>query len=177
MLPKMIFTVYIRLKHFVVSISSTSEDTPAEESDTVDANFFRDLDSSVSKGGENFSTGSVLFHLWESKTFVLLWCLLFSSEKQLLCMARAILKKSNILGWMRYATLSHLTHLSPILTKLKSDWTFFLNLLVDANSSEWWTIYSVYYATDELIGKTIRHTGGQQWELIMILLINILCRC
>ena len=37
-----------------------SEDTPAEASDMVNANVFRDLDSSVSEGGDNFSTGSVI---------------------------------------------------------------------------------------------------------------------
>ncbi|KAJ3515541.1 hypothetical protein NLJ89_g1687 [Agrocybe chaxingu] len=52
-----------------------SEDTPEEAADTVNANVFRNLDSVVSEGGENFSTG----------------------EKQLLCMARAILKRTKVL--------------------------------------------------------------------------------
>ncbi|EPQ52410.1 hypothetical protein GLOTRDRAFT_26339, partial [Gloeophyllum trabeum ATCC 11539] len=51
-----------------------SDDSP-EAVETENANVFRDLDSSVSEGGENFSTG----------------------EKQLLCMARAILKRTKVL--------------------------------------------------------------------------------
>ncbi|KAJ6552953.1 multidrug resistance-associated ABC transporter [Mycena capillaripes] len=84
----------LRRVHLVPSV-----DTPEETADTVNANMFRNLDSPVSEGGENFSTG----------------------EKQLLCMARAILKRSKILV---------MDELFPI---------------------------SVDYATDELIGKTIRH--------------------
>ncbi|KAG2142476.1 multidrug resistance-associated ABC transporter [Suillus clintonianus] len=63
----------------------------------INVNVFRNLDSPVSEGGENFSTG----------------------EKQLLCMARAILKRSKV-------------------------------LVMDEATA------SVDYATDELIGKTIR---------------------
>lgn len=51
-----------------------AEDTP-EEVGTINANVFRNLDSPVSEGGENFSAG----------------------EKQLICMARAILKRTKVL--------------------------------------------------------------------------------
>jgi len=52
-----------------------SDDTPEEEEEIVNENVFRNLDSPVSEGGDNFSTG----------------------EKQLICMARAILKRAKVL--------------------------------------------------------------------------------
>jgi hypothetical protein len=71
-----------------------SSDTPEEETGVINSNVFRDLDSSVSEGGENFSTGSVYPKVFVRKQSSLT-C--FSREKQLLCMARAILKRSKVL--------------------------------------------------------------------------------
>ncbi len=34
-----------------------SDESPDDESNTINANVFRDLESTVSEGGENFSTG------------------------------------------------------------------------------------------------------------------------
>ncbi|KAH9050918.1 ATP-binding cassette transporter [Lactarius deliciosus] len=72
-----------------------SEDDGSQE-DSVNINVFRDLDSPVSEGGENFSTG----------------------EKQLLCMARAILKRSKVLVMdeVRNQTIRHEFAESTILT-------------------------------------------------------------
>jgi hypothetical protein len=44
-------------------------DITAQEEDTLNANVFRNLDSPVSEGGENFSTGSVTFLSYASFTF------------------------------------------------------------------------------------------------------------
>ncbi|KAI0034681.1 P-loop containing nucleoside triphosphate hydrolase protein [Vararia minispora EC-137] len=84
-------------------IPSDGEPVEGEE---INVNVFRNLDSPVSEGGDNFSTG----------------------EKQLLCMARAILKRSKVLVMdevrARYASVQ--------------------------------VTMDVDYATDELISKTIR---------------------
>ena len=70
-----------------------SEDTPEEATDTINKIVFRNLDSAVSEGGENFSTGCA--------DLIDVLCLnlisVLGSEKQLLCMARAILKRTRIL--------------------------------------------------------------------------------
>ncbi|KAJ7065639.1 multidrug resistance-associated ABC transporter [Mycena amicta] len=79
--------------------------------ETANMNVFRNLDSPVLEGGENFSTG----------------------EKQLLCIARAILKRSKILI-MDERGVFLFTTLGLILKKT----------------------CSVDYASDELIGKSIR---------------------
>jgi hypothetical protein len=64
----------------------------------------------VSEGGENFSTGLV-FHEIKIWTYFLIAPF---SEKQLLCMARAILKRSKVLVMdeVRYLVV----YLSPTLT-------------------------------------------------------------
>lgn len=72
-----------------------SEDVPEETPETINVNVFRNLDSPVSEGGDNFSTGCVPLVGPESRHRSSCWQK--PSEKQLLCMARAILKRSKVL--------------------------------------------------------------------------------
>jgi hypothetical protein len=74
--------------------SDTADDVVEIEGVEVNANVFRNLESPVSEGGENFSTGLAPF---QRHQISLLTIFHFSSEKQLLCMARAILKRSKVL--------------------------------------------------------------------------------
>ena len=77
-----------------------------EDVEAVNSNVFRNLDSPVSEGGENFSTGYVHTNPTERCAHV---CF---SEKQLLCMARAILKRTKLLmmdeATARLVLLEHL---------------------------------------------------------------------
>jgi ABC-type phosphate transport system ATPase subunit len=81
-----------------------------------------------------------------------------SSEKQLLCMARAILKRSKVLVMDEVRRLiicvsSHtVTDSNEITRQLLGLNIFNLPVVYELRM----TIYSVDYATDELIGKTIR---------------------
>ncbi|OAX35090.1 P-loop containing nucleoside triphosphate hydrolase protein [Rhizopogon vinicolor AM-OR11-026] len=67
--------IFEALRHVHLIPSDAADEVVEDEGDAINANVFRNLESPVSEGGENFSTG----------------------EKQFLCMARAILKRSKVL--------------------------------------------------------------------------------
>ena len=83
---------------------------------------------------------------------------MLSSEKQLLCMARAILKRSKVLVMDEVRRLiiyvsSHTVTDSDEKIKATARFEhFYLSMICELRM----TVYSVDYATDELIGKTIR---------------------
>ena len=97
----MILTVYIiSMKHFVASISFHPK-TLLLKCLTWSMQMFSGTWTRLYlKEGITFPQGSVVFYIANPKfgTFFLMTpFLLYSSEKQLLCLARAILKKSKIL--------------------------------------------------------------------------------
>ncbi|KAG7098217.1 hypothetical protein E1B28_000184 [Marasmius oreades] len=93
-----------------------------EEDQEVNAKISRDLDASV--GGDNFSTGYSTFR-WNK----------LDSRKQLLCMARAILKRSKVLVMDEASSFTLPLDVEELIARL-----------------------SVGYSMDELISQTIRHT-------------------
>ena len=74
--------LYEALRRVHLIPSEDSEQSP----DEVNANVFRDLDSVVSEGGENFSTGCVAFSL--------------SHRVAWFCLLGGIIVKSNCFAWL-----------------------------------------------------------------------------
>jgi hypothetical protein len=119
MLPSMmmILTVYISMKHFVVSISSHPV-TPLLKRLTWSMPIFSVTWTRLyQKEAITFPQGQSFANQNLGLSFS--WHLVLYSEKQLLCMARAILKKveSSGYGWGTPPYYLCLTSLSPILTK------------------------------------------------------------
>ena len=137
----------------------------------VNANVFRDLDSSVSEGGDNFSTGLVNFFANQnSGPFFLMAPRCSLVKNSYYVWLELFLKSQKFWWWTRYATLLSMSHLTLVThsDEIKRQ-LLGLNIFNFTRGRELrMIIYSVDYATDELIGKTIR-----QWEL-MISLLNIL---
>lgn len=116
-------------------------------------NKFANLDANVSEAGDNFSMGCIHFHIFRA-----IGTKYLRREKQLLCMARALLKRAKILIMDEVRPcvaacrrLFSNVYLHPYGRPLQGDDHFFAIGCVPSN-----VIDSVDYATDEHIGNVIR---------------------
>ena len=149
----MILTVYISMKHFVVSISSHPK-TPLLKRPTRSMPMFSGIWTHLyQKEATTFLQGQHFMN--QNRISFLIGASYSLSEKQLLCMARAILRKSKVLVMdevRHFVIYLPVTDSDDIKRRLLGLNLFSLVMICGLRVA----IYSIDYATDELIGKTIR---------------------